>query len=190
MDNNINPLPTRSGNNKSLIIIAVVIIVAVLTGIYFYTKQPKKTEEKKEAVIESVMPTPTTEPEIDKSTVKIQVINGTGTPGQAGQVVQALKEEGYSADNIETDNAEEFNNTVTTITARANFEKIAENMKDTLKATFDDVKIESTKLEEESKFDVVVVTGGKIFETPTPTVETTVTPSPTPTSTLTPTPTP
>ena len=132
-------------------------------------------------------------PKIEKSSVKIQVINGTGTPGQAGEVVTALEEVGYSADNIKTGNAEEFDNKVTTIEAKINFEEIVSNMKDELKSTFDEITVKSTNLDEDSEFDVVIVTGGKIFVTATPTKSASPTGSPTPSptsqSTTTPTPT-
>src|SRR3989338_8520477 len=119
----------------------VVVVVVLLTAIiasYLIINKPKKTEEKKEAVVvEKKEPSPTPLPKIDKKTVKIQVQNGTGTPGQAGIVVKALVDAGYSTDNIKTGNAEEFNNTTTTIAARADFEEIISNIEDALKSTFD-----------------------------------------------------
>lgn len=192
------PTMTPKKNKTPFIVLIIVLVLAASVGGYMYLNQQKNTEEKKETVVATVTPTPTDKPEVDKTSVKIQVINGTGTPGQAGEVVEALEEAGYSADNIETGNAEEYDNTTTTITARADFEDVADDIKDLLEIAFDNIKVESTELDEDSEFDIVIVTGGKIFETPTPspettevptpTVETTVTPSPTLTPTLTPTP--
>jgi len=184
MDDNLNTFPNlpKKNNKAPLIIIGVVLVAAVIGG-YIMFNQPKKTEEKKEVVAEKNEPTPTEKPKIEKSSVKIQVINGTGTPGQAG----------YSADNIKTGNAEEFDNKVTTIEAKINFEEIVSNMKDELKSTFDEITVKSTNLDEDSEFDVVIVTGGKIFVTATPTKSASPTGSPTPSptsqSTTTPTPT-
>ena len=125
------------------------------------------------------------------------MLNGTGTPGQAGTAVKALEESGYDPDNIKTANAEEFDNTVTTIAAREGFEDIASDINNSLKTVFDKIRIESTQLDADSEFDIIVTTGGKIFEEATPTASKDVTPSPTteatdttPTPTLTSTPTP
>lgn len=193
---------TPKKNKNPLLVIILLVVVASAVGGYFYFNQPDKMEEKKAVVVENITPSPTLtpKPSIDKTTVRIQVINGTGTPGQAGEVVDALETAGYSADKIKTGNADDFDNATSTITARANFGDIAKDIEGVLKTDFEDIKIESNSLESDSEFDIVIVTGGKIFETPTPTVaptdtptptvETTVTPSPTSTPTLTPTPTP
>lgn len=181
-------------SNKTMLFVIVGILLAVLIGWFFMTQQPKKTDEvKNDVVVQEKTPTPTTEkPKIEKSSVKVQVINGTGTPGQAGIVVKALEDAGYSADNIKTGNAEEFDNSTTSITARDNFEEIVDNIKEVLKPTFEKITVISPNLDEKSEFDIVIVTGGKIFETVTPTtsVTVTVTTTPTLTPTLTPTPTP
>jgi hypothetical protein len=84
-----------SSNDKKLTIIVGVIIILVVGSIsYFLLKKPKKTESPKtiNQVENEIKPTPTEKPKIDKKTLKIQVLNGTGTPGQAGKVVAALKE--------------------------------------------------------------------------------------------------
>ena len=172
----------------------VVVVVVLLTAIiasYLIINKPKKTEEKKEAVVvENKMPSPTPLPKIDKKTVKIQVQNGTGTPGQAGIVVKALEDEGYSSDNIKTGNADKFDNSTTSITARDNFEEIVNDIKEVLKSTFDKITVVSPNLDKDSEFDIVVVTGGKIFESVTPTTSVSPTPSLTTTPTTTPSPTP
>ncbi len=202
----------RSKKKKTVIIIGIVFLVAALVGGIRMLRQPKKTDQTKVAVIEEKEPSPTEKPKIDKESVKIQVLNGTGTPGQAGTVVEALKKAGYNSDNIEAANADDFNNTATTITAKEGFDDIASDIKDALKATFDEIEIDSSNLDEDSEFDIIVTTGGKKFEeaTPTtpitspanpsvsptlsptqnPTTTTTLTPSPTSSPSPTPTPTP
>jgi cell division septation protein DedD len=189
----------RNKNKKIAIIIGIVFAVVLVGGI-LTLRQSKKGDQTKIAVVEKKEPSPTEKPKIDKSSVKVQVLNGTGTPGQAGTVVEALKEAGYSADNITSANADAFDSTITTITARKGFEDIASDIKDNLKSVFDEINIDSSKLDEKSEFDIVVVTGGEKFEeTPTTTVTptenptpspTSETPTPTPTPTITPTPTP
>lgn len=196
------PYPNQqegSKKKKTAIIVFIVIIAAIFGGMLLL-RQPKKTEQSKTDLIEKKEPSPTEKPEIDKKSVKIQVLNGTGTPGQAGTAVEILKKTGYNPDNIKTANADEFNNTVTTISAKDGFDDVASDVKDALKTTFDEIKIDSTPLDKDSEFDIVVTTGGKKFEeatptptqgpTSTPTTEATTTPTPTLTPTSSPTPTP
>jgi len=188
--------PSRQNKGKNIklaIIMGVVVLMAGFIGILL-TRQPKKENVKTDITIEKKEPSPTTKPKIEKSSVKIQVVNGTGTPGQAGVVVKALEDAGYNSDNIKTSNAEKFDNATTTINARADFEEIVKDVKDVLTPTFEEITIDSSILDIESEFDIIVVTGGEIFEaaTPTPSVtgSTTLTPSSTITPTLTLSPTP
>ncbi|MBI2641074.1 LytR C-terminal domain-containing protein [Candidatus Roizmanbacteria bacterium] len=177
---------------KKIALIVVALIVLALVGGILLSRQTERNEQTKTAVVEKKEPTPTEKPKIDKKSVKIQVLNGTGTPGQASTAVEALEKAGYNTDNIKTGNAENFDNKVTTVTARTGFEEIATDVKKALEGTFDEVAIDSSNLDEESEYDIVVVTGGKKFETPTPTGPS-VSPTPSPTTattTLTPSPTP
>lgn len=176
-------------SNKTMLFIIVAVLLSALIGWFFITQQPKKTVEVKDVVVEKKEPSPTEKPKIDKKTVKIQVQNGTGTPGQAGLVVKALTDAGYSSDNIKTSNAEKFDNSTTSITARDNFEEIVNDIKTILGSTFSKITVVSPNLDTASDFDIVVVTGGKIFEAVTVTPTTSVTSSITPTGSLTPTPT-
>jgi len=197
------PFPYRNQQSKknkvkSPLFIGIVILAALAIGIFLMTRQSKKNVENKVTVIETPVPSPTETPKIDKATVKIQVLNGTGTPGQAGQAVKALEEAGYKAENIKTGNADKYDNLTTTISSRANYEAIVSNIEDALKPTFSDITVRSSTLDTSSEFDVVVVTGGKIFETIAPTKSVSSSSSsssstvstPTPSPTLTPTPTP
>ena len=174
----------RKGKVSGTVWVVVFAIAVVLVGGFVLSRQQKKEPAvKKDVVVEKKEPSPTAKPKIEKSSVKIQVVNGTGTPGQAGIVVKALEEAGYSADNIKTDNADTFNNLVTTITARSDFEEIVNNIKDVLKPTFEEITVDSSNLSTDSKFDIVVVTGGKLFETVIATPSATIAPiSPAPTS--------
>jgi hypothetical protein len=192
------PQPMKAKSKKAPIIITIVVVLLLIVGAVFLL-QPKKEEKKEVTAVVTEQPTPTTKPPIDKKSVKIQVTNGTGTPGQAGTAVTALKDAGYEAGNIKTGNADTFNNKVTTITVKAGFEDVANDIKDVLSSTFSTIKIESSQLDASSEFDVVIVTGGEIFVEPTsasPTTKptgTTSTPTPssvTPTTSVTSSPTP
>jgi hypothetical protein len=184
------PYPVQSSKKKfPWFMVMIVIIAAVIIGA-LVTRQPKKTEEKKDVVTETPSPTPTEAPKIEKSSVKIQVQNGTGTPGQAGDVVKALEEAGYSSENITSTNADSYDHTTAVISARANYDQIVSDIKDTLKSTLPDFSGGSKLLDEGSEYDVVIITGGKLFETPTPSASASATPTPNATATPSPTPTP
>lgn len=191
MEETVFPYPNKPKSKKMLpMIIVGIVLVAVLIGWFVITQQPKKIDEKKDVVIDKQEPSPTEKPKIERSTVKIQVLNGTGTPGQAGIVVKALEEAGYSPDNIKTSNADKYDNAVTSITTKDGFEQIVTDMKNVLKSTFDKITVVSPNLDKDSEFDVIIITGGKIFEEVTPTTSVTVTEKPSPTVTTTPTSTP
>ena len=176
--------PPKKNNLTPMLVVGGVLIVAVVIS-FLIIRQPKKVEEKKEpVVVENTSPSPTEVPKIDKKTVKIQVQNGTGTPGQAGLVVKALESAGFLADNIKTGNAETYDNKTTLITTKESFAQIIPDIEDSLKSTFDKFAVGSPNLGSTIEFDVVIVTGGKIFESPTSA------PTSTSTPTLTVTPTP
>ena len=185
-----NPQFKKSKVNGTVWVVLFAIAVIAIGGFVLSRQQKKAPETKKDVVVEKKEPSPTAKPKIEKSSVKIQVVNGTGTPGQAGIVVKALEGTGYSADNIKTANAEKFTTLTTTITARTDFEEIVNNIKDVLKPTFEEVTVDSSNLNSDSEFDIVIVTGGKLFETVTATPSATITPSssPSPTVSITSTP--
>ena len=202
--------PAGSNKKKSAMMIVVIVVILALIGGYFMFRQTGNTDKIEEPVAgkTSSTPTPTKKPEIDKKSVKIQVLNGTGTPGQAASAVEALTKAGYEADNIKTGNAEDFDNSNTSISAKEGFEDVASDIKEALKGTFTDVLIELSEIDKDGEFDIVVITGGKKFEedTPTPSIKPTIaslsptpeattatptlSPSPSPTPTPTPIPTP
>jgi len=185
-----NPQFRKSKVNGTVWVVLFTIAVIVIGGFVLSRQQKKVPEAKKDVVVEKKEPSPTAKPKIEKSSVKIQVVNGTGTPGQAGIVVKVLEGAGYSADNIKTDNAEKFTTLTTTITARTDFEEIVNDIKDVLKPTFEEVTVDSSNLNTDSEFDIVIVTGGKLFEVVTATPSATITPSssPSPTVSITSTP--
>lgn len=185
------PYPVQKAPGKSVWpLLMGAIVIAVIIGGVVISQQPKKQEVKKDVVTETPSAAPTMQPTIEKATVKIQVQNGTGTPGQASQAVKALTEAGYSADNIKTGNAEKYDQATTTITAKSNYGEIVSSIKDALKSSFPDIEDGVASLKDDNEFDIVIITGGKIFETPTPSASGSATPTPNATATPSPTPKP
>lgn len=183
-----NPQIGNTRKKSPLIYIIVIIIVLLIGGFFLF--RSKKTDQTKAVAVPTNEPSPTQTPKIDKASVRIQVKNGTGTPGQASTAVDELKNAGYNSDNIQTANADEYSDVITTITARVGFDDVANDIKNVLLTKFSDATVDSSHLDEGSEFDIVIVTGGKKFEEPTNTPSPTSSETPTPTATNTPTPTP
>ena len=167
MTETVFPYPSRleqKSKKKQTIIIGLVVLVIVIVGIFLFTRKSGKTEGNKDSISPTQEATPTEKPKVEKSAVKIQVLNGTGTPGQAGKAVKVLEDAGYRTDNIKSDNAEKYDNTITTVSSKSGFEDIASDIKSNLQSTFDEVTVESINLATDSEFDIVIVTGGKLYE--------------------------
>ncbi len=186
-----NPTPQKTNKISPTVVVGAVVLAVVIGTILIVarTKKPEEVKEQPKITTETKEPTPTSKPKIDKKTVKIQVINGTGTPGQAGEVVTSLEEAGYDKENIKTGNADEFDNKTTTIEAKEGYEDVAKEIEKTLESNFDKITVKSTNLDNDSEYDIIVTTGGKIYATPTPAATAAPTSGPTsaPTATLTPT---
>jgi hypothetical protein len=187
----VSPFPSQPKKSKKniVIVIAVIVVLLLIAGSLYTLNSKSQQQEASISPTQEPTPSPTEKPEVDKTTVKIQVQNGTGTPGQAASAVKALTDAGYNADNIETANADQTNTSATNVRAKAGFEDTASDIVSTLKSTFPDATVNSTPLDSSSDFDIIVITGGKTFQTATPTTTKT-TPTETPEASDTDTPTP
>lgn len=100
-------------------------------------------------------PTPSPTPEIKKETVKVKILNGSGTPGKAGEVKTIMKELKYN--DIVTDNAETFDYEVTEVAVKKGSEHLGALVKSELLEYVKEVKI--TTLAEKENADIVVTVG-------------------------------
>jgi hypothetical protein len=99
--------------------------------------------------------TPTPTPEFDKASLSVSVLNGTGTPGQAGQVKDIMSDIGYAT--IQTGNAESSDNTTTTVAFSSKVPKnIQEEIVTELKKTFSQV---TSSTDNSATTDIVITTG-------------------------------
>ena len=155
-----NQSPVTKKSKGPIVIIAVVVLVLLAVGIFLFKKN---TSSKPAEVVGSATvaptPSPTAAPAVDKMSVTIQVLNGTGTPGQASKVTASLKTAGYNADNMKTGNSPD-NAATSSIAAKAGFENVAADMKTVLAADFPDINVNTSPLDTSSDFDIVVTTGG------------------------------
>lgn len=180
----VNQTAATKKSKLPIIIIAVVLLVVLAGGFFIFSHKGKPSEKPQVAAATTVAPTPspTPTPTINKQSVKIQVLNGTGTPGQAAKVAVTLKNAGYNMDNIKTGNADN-NVPNSTIAAKAGFESTAGDIKTVLSSEYPDITVD-TSLSSDSAFDIIITIGGAKYVPPTST------PTPTPTTTAIPTPTP
>lgn len=101
-------------------------------------------------------PTPTTVPQIDRATVRIKVLNGSGIPGKASDVKEFLNSKGY--EEILTGNADAFDYETTVVQIRA------ENNSELKALISEDIASQVSKptfeaLDEEEASDIVILVG-------------------------------
>ncbi|MFH0773088.1 MAG: LytR C-terminal domain-containing protein [bacterium] len=100
-------------------------------------------------------PTPTPTPEIKKDVIKVKILNGSGTPGKAGEVKTVMKEKGYQ--DIVTGNADTFDFATTEIAVKKGSEHLGTLVKTELADYAKNAKI--TVLGEKEEADIVVTVG-------------------------------
>jgi len=101
------------------------------------------------------LPSPTPTPEIKKDVIKVKILNGSGTPGKAGDVKTVLKDKGYQ--DIVTGNADTFDFALTEIAVKKGKEYLGALVKTELADYAKDAKV--TVLGEKEQADVVVTVG-------------------------------
>ena len=196
----------KKGSGKRWIIIVIVLLLAG-GGFLFYRNRltSKESEESLFStptipVEENLTPTPTEDPEkIDKSKIKIEILNGTGIAGEASFLKTKLTELGYKE--VRTGNASEENYTTTEATFLSSLSsEVVDEITQKLNEIY--TKVDTKTSKDLKGNDVKVIVGlrkgvtpkptasptPKVTGTPTPTATVSATPSITPTKTPTPTP--
>jgi hypothetical protein len=181
----------KSGNGK--IIAIIVIILLILGGATWFLLSRKEetiefTNEAVTPVVSQETPTPEETVTPEKTTLKIEVQNGTGTSGDAGKLEKALNDLGYTE--VSTGNADNYDYSAAEATFTSDFpEAYKQDIMDALSKMYASVKEGSATL---GDFDAVIITGnakGKNTTTSiTPTKKLTVTVTPAAKSTVSPTP--
>jgi hypothetical protein len=113
----------------------------------------KPTDTPTPTVEPTMTPTPT--PKLERSEIKVKVLNGGGVPGKATVVKNLLKEKGY--EEILTGNADDFDYETTEIQVKKDGANFGELMKADIKDNSASPKI--TALDEDEAPDVVVIIG-------------------------------
>ncbi len=153
-----------------LIILTVLSLAAVIAGgVYYYQKNIAggNKEEQKEEVgekqeVQQPTATPTEEPvketvKVDYSKYTLQVLNGSGIPGEAGKAKDLLKSLKFKS--VLTGNASSYDFEKTTISLKENVpNQVFTEIKDLLSDTYD-LESKAATSEDSSKYDVVVTVG-------------------------------
>ncbi len=103
----------------------------------------------------TVSPSPPTEA-IDKASIKIQVLNGSGITGAAGKLAKALEEAGYKKSS--TGNAQSYDAAGVRIQVKDGKSSLGDAIEAALKDDYKEITIRET-LDEDSEYDAVVTLG-------------------------------
>ncbi len=141
-----------------LVILGFLVISTLVFGGFLFMEQKRfGIVPTPTPVISEVTPEPTepTIEEVDKGSLTVSVLNGTGTAGQAGKVKSIMEELGYNS--ISTGNADSTNNSKTTVSFSEKVSKLrSDEIVKALEKTFSSV----TRATDDSiTNDILVVTG-------------------------------
>jgi len=103
-----------------------------------------------------VPPTPTPTPAIERTDVRVQILNGSGIAGKAGDVKEFLREQGY--EEILTANASAFDYETTVIQTKEGDEALRDLMAQDISTELED-KAEFEVLDADSAADIVIIVG-------------------------------
>jgi hypothetical protein len=101
------------------------------------------------------LPTATPTPEIKKDTLKVKILNGSGTVGKAGDVKTVMKEKGYQ--DIVTGNADTFDFEITQIAVKKGQDHLGLLVQQELKDYAKSAKV--IVLDEKENADILVTVG-------------------------------
>lgn len=107
-------------------------------------------------------PMPTTAPTptaaaVNKSDIKVRVVNGGGTPGAGSKIKTFLEDKGYTV--VSVGNAEEYTFTQTEITAKEDKAAYSTLLADDLKAEYSLGTSSSSTIDADAAYDVQVIVG-------------------------------
>lgn len=152
------------------IIVILAIIGALLGGIYYYKTSLSENdtstsdENEKEITAPTQSPQPTESEESEQEEVnleefKVNVLNGSGIAGEAGNAAELLENEGFGAP--KTGNAKSYDFTTTQVELKETVpESVYNKVKDALSENYIVEKSEDF-LDDASSFDIVITVGTK-----------------------------
>jgi hypothetical protein len=164
------PPPRRESNMLAVVLTAVVGVIVLAGGVFLLTRgsddpeQPQRPNVVATATAgASATPAPTQAPAPTKETALIAVYNGTGETGLAAQQSELLQQDGYSKDNLGTDNTPpEQQRQTSAVMYRRGSKAVAGEVAETLGITeirqFDDAT-QALIANAPKKWNVVIIVG-------------------------------
>ena len=150
---------------KQVLMIAVptAIVVATLTGgILYYLNNsgsidisPSPTVEPSASPVETAVP----EPLFERSEITVQVLNGSGIAGYAGDAKDLLEDLGYV--DVDAGNADTYDFTETVVSVKEESQDYLDMVVEDLSEVYV-VSEETVTLDETSDFDVVITVGSEL----------------------------
>lgn len=159
-------------NSTWKIAIGIFLTLLVVGGAYYFINNANVNNEKTEEliemapvveeVIEEEIPIEEEEiPIVEKSEITIQVLNGSGVPGQAGATQELLLDIGF--ENVEVGNADNQDYQNTILTFDKNVPNLyTEEIGDLLKETYENVLEDTPDEDDTINYDIVIITGDLI----------------------------
>lgn len=164
------PEAGRGSNAKVLIAIVGVLLIVLVGGwLILGNREGSATPTPTPVGGLSTFPTPevastpeasptATPAPVDKSEVKVEILNGTGVPGEASFLQKELEKLGFTSENITAGNADEQDATETTATysrdlAQATADEITQRLEEVYTA------VRTRRATTSGDFDVSITTG-------------------------------
>lgn len=171
-----SPVGVKKKGSKAWLVIVVLLLLALGGYLVYSNTQKKPQQEPKQVVVPTEEPTATPTEEASPSAtvtvsptvrpttgvvssafdLNIQVLNGSGTVGAAGEVRDFLKGKGYK--NLETGNADNFDYTGMTVRIKDSQKKFLSKIQSDLQEKYT-LATGSGTLSADSLFDVSVIVG-------------------------------
>jgi hypothetical protein len=99
------------------------------------------------------------EEKVDYTKLKLNILNGTGVPGEAGKIATLIKTLKFKE--VKSGNADNFDYTVTTVKVKKDLSgKIFEDINGLISSQYG-AKLADTPLDTTSAYDVVIIVGPK-----------------------------
>lgn len=153
----------RSNKTKFIFIgiIAIIIAASIGVGIFFMQKANVLPGQPTPTAIPAptVAPTPESTPLPNPEDIKIQVLNGSGTVGKAGEISDFLAELEFT--NVETDNADNYDYQNITIQTKPAFSFIYQQLSKEFEDNLEYQVNEQKTLSQKEIYDVIIIIGSK-----------------------------
>lgn len=152
----------KKSKKRTVVLLFIFFILLFANGgVLLYKNLDKNVKKGSSIPIPTVFPTPLPTPSpvpLERSALKVQVLNGSGRGGLATTVADLLTEKGYQE--IDTGNADSFNYTATVIRIKESKKAFTDLLIQDLEEDYS-VSSDSAFLAEENAYDAIVIVGRK-----------------------------